>query len=280
MPKIYNQPYPYPQQTLFRRFLQCLFEGVFIAAFLIVFQPFGTSLWQDPNKIVILWGYGIITMVAGLVVRIVLPNIFPSYFNENTWTIAKQIVATLVLLALITTGNVLYSNFAFGMSFRFIAFFWMFLTVLVIGIFPISFGIAANYIYQLKKYTAPVVVRQGDAAHFAEKSVIRLVADNDKDFLSVNAADLLFIESSDNYATVYFLRDHHLQKELIRSSLSRLENQISDPSTVRCHRSYIINLGQVVRVSGNAQGYKFHLKTTDLVVPVARKYSNLIDKLR
>lgn len=257
-----------------------MLEGVFIAAFLIVFQPFGASLWQNPNKIALLSSYGIITMVAGLVVRIVLPNIFPSYFNESTWTIAKQIVATLILLALITTGNVLYSNFAFGLSFKFAAFFWMFLTVLVIGIFPISFGIAANYIYQLKKYTVPVVVRQADEVHFVEKSVIKLVAENDKDSLQISAADLLFVESSDNYATVYFLRDHHLQKELIRSSLSRLETQISDPSTVRCHRSYIINLGHVVRVSGNAQGYKFHLKTADLVVPVARKYSNLIDKLR
>lgn len=280
--KILQQPYPYPEQTLFQRVLQCIKEGVFIAGFLIIFQPFGASMWQNPNKNMYLLGYGIITMVAGLVIRISLPSVFKVYFKESTWTIAKEVQITLLLLAFITLGNVFYTNFVFDMSFRFRAVMEMFASVLIIGMFPIAFGIAVNYIYKLKKYSQPVVVvpTQNNQIQAEQSTVIKFVADNEKDFLEINTADFLFIESSDNYATVYFLQNKSLQKQLIRSSLSRLETQVSDPNIARCHRSYVVNLAQVVRVSGNAQGYKFHFKTFDLSVPVARKYSELVEKLR
>ena len=280
--KILQQPYPYPEQTLFQRVLQCIKEGVFIAGFLIIFQPFGASMWQNPNKNMYLLGYGIITMAAGLVIRISLPSVFKVYFKESTWTIAKEVQTTLLLLAFITLGNVFYTNFVFDMSFRFRAVMEMFASVLIIGMFPIAFGIAVNYIYKLKKYSQPVVVvpTQNNQIQAEQSTVIKFVADNEKDFLEINTADFLFIESSDNYATVYFLQNKSLQKQLIRSSLSRLETQVSDPNIARCHRSYVVNLVQVVRVSGNAQGYKFHFKTFDLSVPVARKYSELVEKLR
>jgi DNA-binding LytR/AlgR family response regulator len=49
---------------------------------------------------------------------------------------------------------------------------------------------------------------------------------------------------------------------------------------VKCHRSCIVNLDKVVKVSGNAQGFKLHLKETDFVVPVARKYSEVVGRFR
>lgn len=280
--KILQQPYPYPEQTLFQRVLQCVLEGVFIAGFLIVFQPFGASMWENPNKNMYLLGYGIITMATGLIVRILLPSIFKVYFEETNWTIAKEVQITLLLLSFITLGNVLYSNFVFELSFRFVALAEMFASVLIIGMFPIAFGIAGNYIYKLKKYAQPVVVIpiKTDQIQAEESSVIRFLAENEKDILEVNTTDFLYMESADNYASVYFFQNQSIRKELIRSSLSRLETQISDQNIVRCHRSYVVNLAQVARVSGNAQGYKFHLKANGLTVPVARKYSELVEKLR
>lgn len=67
---------------------------------------------------------------------------------------------------------------------------------------------------------------------------------------------------------------------MLRSSLSRLENQLEGQNIVRCHRSFIVNLDKVEKVTGNAQGYKLHLETPELVVPVARKYSEIVEKLR
>jgi DNA-binding LytR/AlgR family response regulator len=92
---------------------------------------------------------------------------------------------------------------------------------------------------------------------------------------------LLFIESSDNYCTVVYLENGQLVKPLLRSSLSRLESQIDMPHIVRCHRSYVVNLDRVERVTGNAQGYKLHLMGGQLQVPVARRYNDtLVAELR
>jgi LytTr DNA-binding domain len=282
MLKILSQPYPYPQQTPFRRFLQCLLEGVFIAGFLILFQPFGTAEWHDANKTLFLCGYGFITLLSGLIVRMVLPYFFKTYFIEDNWTIGREILTVILLLALITTGNVLLSNFAFGLSFTFWGFGSMFFLVLLLGFFPISFGILINYIYKLKKYSQPVVIAPPSVQEVTRplNQPIKLIAENEKDTFEVNVEDLFFIESSDNYSTIHFLKNNTLQKEVLRSSLSRLEAQIASPNIVRCHRSYIVNLDRVARVSGNAQGYKFHLQPTELIVPVARKYSELVEKLR
>ncbi len=278
--KILSQPYPYPQQTPLRRFLQCLLEGVFVAGFLIVFQPFGTIYWQNEHKTLFLCGYSLITILAGLIVRMVLPYFFKSYFVEDDWTIGREILIVLLLLAIITTGNVLFSNIIFGLPFTFLGFSSMFFLVLMLGFFPITMSILINYIYKLKKYSQPVVVQQNPTSTAVVTNKIKLIAENEKDSLEINADDLFFIESSDNYSTIYFLKNNILQKELLRSSLSRLETQITYPKIVRCHRSCIVNMDKVARVSGNAQGYKFHLQPAELTVPVARKYSELVEKLR
>ena len=63
------------------------------------------------------------------------------------------------------------------------------------------------------------------------------------------------------------------EKPLLRSSLSRLEKQIDQPHIVRCHRSYVVNINRVERVTGNAQGYKLHLFAGQFLIPVARQYN-------
>jgi DNA-binding LytR/AlgR family response regulator len=157
----------------------------------------------------------------------------------------------------------------------------MFLNVILLGFFPILISILINYIYKLKKYSQPVVIAHSPTTTTSDTpQTIRLIAENEKDILEIGSDDLFFIGSSDNYSTVHFLKNDVLQKELLRSSLSRLETQIASSKIVRCHRSYIVNMDRVARVSGNAQGYKFHLQPTELTVPVARKYSELVEKLR
>ena len=88
------------------------------------------------------------------------------------------------------------------------------------------------------------------------------------------------MESADNYAIIYLIENGAQRKEMLRSSLTRLLSQINDTEVVRCHRSYIVNLSQVQEVSGNAQGYKLHLENCDALVPVARKYSEIVEKLK
>ncbi len=80
--------------------------------------------------------------------------------------------------------------------------------------------------------------------------------------------------SRSSTVTVVYLKNGQPVKPLLRSSLSRLEGQINRPDIVRCHRSFVVNLDRVEKVTGNAQGYKLHLLDGQFQIPVARKYND------
>jgi LytTr DNA-binding domain len=288
MLKILRQPYPFYEKVLARVFLQCVGEGVFIALFLILFQPFGILGWHDPNKKIYLAGYGLVTTICGLILRFGIFKTFAKYHNEAFWNIGKEIVSIMTLIFLITIGNCFYSILLFDISQNLQSFLGMLLGVMVIGVFPATFSVMLNYIYQLKKYNQTIVVHHPQIVEnraISKNKELKLIAENEKNSISISSENLFYIESSDNYSTVFYEKSGtppggKLQKELLRSSLTRLESQISSENIVRCHRSFIVNLDKVERVTGNAQGYKLHFQTVEFFVPVARKYSEIIERLK
>lgn len=290
MLKILQQPYPFGEKSNIRLLIQSIGEGTFIALFLILFQPLGVSDWNESNKLWYLACYGLITVFCGLVLRFGIFKVFHKYHSETTWNVGKEILSILLLILMITVVNVFFSNIAFNLNISLKSFFWMLIGVMIIGIFPATFGVMLNYIVQLKKYNQPIVVHYQAPEVFLDEKVdenksqntarIKLIAENEKDSIELGTDALYFIESSDNYSTVFYEKHGKLQKELLRSSLTRLESQISSENIVRCHRSFIVNLDKVEKVTGNAQGYKLHLKSPELLVPVARKYSEIIERLK
>lgn len=291
MLKILQQPYPFGEKSNIRLLIQSIGEGTFIALFLIFFQPFGVSEWQDPNKNSYLAGYGLITALCGIILRFAVFKTFPKYHSEATWNVGKEVLSIMMLIMMIAAGNIVYSNLIFNFENGIISFLWMLLAVVIIGIFPATFGVMLNYIIQLKKFNQQIVVHHHHtpeitlAEQVSENKVqnsvlLKLIAENEKDSIELAVDSLYFIESSDNYSTVFYEKNQKLQKELLRSSLTRLESQISSENIVRCHRSFIVNLDKVEKVTGNAQGYKLHLKSPELLVPVARKYSEIIERLK
>lgn len=276
------QPYPfesYQNRSHTRKLLGILAQGVFIALFLILFKPFDISRWNHPHLTLTLVTFGVITSLAGLLVQFVIVPLFPNYFSEEKWTVAREILMLMLLIFFIALGNFGLLMYLGAQGFSWSNFLNNVFSVLIVGVFPITFGILINYIVQLRKYEKQVKVRPHEEGEFTTAE-IHLTAENEKDTLQFGLSNLLFIESADNYSIIHLIENGTLKKEMLRSSLTRLEEQIQNKEVVRSHRSYIVNLTQVDEVTGNAQGYKLHLKNTDTLVPVARKYSFIVDKLK
>ena len=328
-----SQPYP-TEESVGRRLLKAVLIGAFVGLFLLVFQPFGLDDWHTPAKTWKILGFGLVTFGVMIAESFLLTPLFPRYFSDDHWTVGREIVHTLLFILVIAIGNRLYIGWllnepstvnswlhAIGMTF-------------VIGVFPTIGTVLTNYIVQLRRYSQAAATLPNQMvssvlkepwlrervstvrADDAPGTTLTLVADNEKDRLSLRPDSLLFIESSDNYCTVVHLKNstsgvEQAVKPLLRSSLSRLETQIAEivperphrrsgttahrssppgleqdrpkhhPRIVRCHRSYIVNLDRVERVTGNAQGYKLHLLGGQFQVPVARRFNdNLISQLR
>ncbi|MFD2938021.1 LytTR family DNA-binding domain-containing protein [Spirosoma flavum] len=290
--QILNQPYPV-DDAFPRQLRKAVLIGLFVGLFLLVFQPFGLNLWETPNKAVKILGFGGISFVVTALNFIVFRQLFPQMFAEERWTVGREILFIMVNILLIAIMNRFYLAWLVGpgedsrMS-------WlsMISVTFLVGLFPVTGLVLFSYISQLKKYSQaaaelPVHAHNFGGLHIPQdvqvvpinetiNNTVSLAADNEKDTLTVLTEDLLFIESSDNYCTIAYLKGAQVTKPLIRSSLSRLEKQIVHPHIVRCHRSYIVNLNRVERVTGNAQGYKLHLLSGQFVVPVARQYNETL----
>ena len=68
-----------------------------------------------------------------------------------------------------------------------------------------------------------------------------------------------------------------MNREIIRNTLKKTEDVIEKYSNfVRCHKSYIVNLSKLKKVTGNAQGYKLIFEQLDFKIPVSRNLSKQI----
>ncbi|GAB4025857.1 LytR/AlgR family response regulator transcription factor [Spirosoma koreense] len=288
---LFNQPYP-ASNDLKRQLRKAAVIGLFVGLFLLLFQPFGINLWQTDYKSLKVLGFGGVSFVVTILCFIVWPRLFPRRFSEEQWTVGREIMLITANVLLIAIANRFYleSLLAPGEDSG-LSWVGMILVTFLLGLFPVTGLVVLNYINQLKKYSRtaadlPVHAAQPSSIRTEDEksspadplpgSSLELVADNEKDKLSLHTNDLLFIESSDNYSTVVYLKNGQAVKPLLRSSLSRLEKQIDRPRIVRCHRSYIVNLDRVERVTGNAQGYKLHLAGGPFQIPVARQYNETL----
>jgi uncharacterized membrane protein len=288
-----KKPYPYYSFS-FRDVYSNFLIGCFVAFFLIVFQPFGLSIWQTDYKILKLLGFGLVSFICPLVFRLISTSIFKKQNPEETWTVWKETLGLLLVLVFIAFGNLCYSNLIKISHVNFQELLLALAATFLLGIFPI----AANV---LLKYNRFVTLNQKDAElmeaevldfqHRVEvespssiknenalaQEAFILFAENEKDKIELKPEELLFIESADNYSNIVFYRNHKINKQLLRGSLKRLESQITFPFIVRCHRSYIVNLKLINHIKGNAQGYridfKVELKDT---IPVSRNYSKTL----
>ena len=294
MVRLFSQPYPIDDDPL-RQLRRAAAIGLFVGLFLVAFQPFGLSNWQTPDKLLKIAGFGLITFFVTAFNFIVWQRLFPRQFAENHWTVGREILLVTGNILLIAIGNRFYLEWLLGEG-EDSGLSWsaMVLITFLIGLFPTTGAVLLSYIARLRKYTreaAELPVHGIDETPAIEAipasgPQLTLLAENEKDSLTFPVADLLYIESSDNYCTVVYLKADSsgtLQplKPLLRSSLSRLESQIYQSHTVqkplvRCHRSFLVNLDRVERVTGNAQGYKLHLLGGQFQVPVARKYNDTL----
>ena len=314
MVRLLSQPYPTEEPTR-RRLTRAALIGLFIGLFLLVFQPFGLDDWQTPARMGKMLGFGLVTFGVMIADSFLLPFLFPRYFSDLQWTVGREITRTLLLLFVIAIGNRVYLGWLLGASAVTYGWLEMIAMTFAIGIFPTVGAVLTRYIVQLRRYSQSAAQLRPYSASPAQGEppmrdrvlgsrvadrpnlALTLVADNERDTLVILANTLLFIESSDNYCTVVYLKSSPAStsqpvKPLLRSSLSRLETQITgqinsgtgesgQPRIVRCHRSYVVNLDRVERVTGNAQGYKLHLFDGQFQVPVARRFNDsLISRLK
>lgn len=91
--------------------------------------------------------------------------------------------------------------------------------------------------------------------------------------LSVRYQDLLYIESDDNYVTIHYVTGNQVKKFLLRNTLKKIEEELSDTPVTRCHRSYLVNFSRVKVMRRERDNIFLELDATGVDdLPVSKSY--------
>jgi len=283
MIKHLNKSFPI-STTTFSNVRIIVFAGFFISTFIVFFKPFGLENINISNKNFILIGYGLVTSMILFINLILIKTRFKQIFNEEKWTILKNICWFLWIISTIGLANFIYTNlfFAFPFSIRGIVYFQIY--TLIIGAIPstvITLVMQNNYLKKNIKNANLISDNiEKKEKHGEIKEKIILLAENSKDKIELEVKNLLFIESAGNYVEVNYLENNKLKTKLLRSSLKRIYNSlINYPNLFKSHRAYIINTNNISNVKGNAQGYQISLINIDKKVPVSRNFISDFKKI-
>lgn len=83
----------------------------------------------------------------------------------------------------------------------------------------------------------------------------------------------IYAKAEGNYAEIFLKKEDKIQKLIKRIPIKNLEMQLSAfPFIIKTHRSVLLNLNFIEKVTGNAQGYKVQLKDCPDTVPVSRNF--------
>lgn len=282
-----RQPFPF-SISLIRLLLLCLTTGLFVAVFLLIFKPFGSGDYILEDRTWIIWGYGFVTALILLADMLVLPAVFPKFFDETKWTVSKGIGFQFWHIISIGTANLFYAAFVGGKGIRLLSIPSFLLQALAVGFFPIIFGVFSIQTLLLKRY-AESTRRLNDHILASESRttengrdsrIVVISSESEKEEIEIRLRDLLFIKSADNYIEIYRSENDQINRILLRSSLKRIEWKLKDlPSLFRCHRAFLVNINNISRVTGNSQGYRLIFKGVEDSIPVSRYTSKDLFKL-
>ena len=82
---------------------------------------------------------------------------------------------------------------------------------------------------------------------------------------------LLYIESVGNYVKVSYLDNGQVRTDMLRATMKQMEETLHDyPMIVRCHRAFLVNLGQVEQIASHSGSTQLLIKHCHESLPVSR----------
>src|SRR5436189_3728876 len=110
-----NQPFPRERQrSLRKKIFNAIISGFIVALFLKIFSPFDIARSPVNNLNWFITGYGIITSIIVFIFAL-FEKLFPSLFEEEKWTVGKNILLYLIIIFLIGCANLIYTSIVAGL---------------------------------------------------------------------------------------------------------------------------------------------------------------------
>lgn len=240
--------------------------GLFIFAFLTIFQPLNLNILPFSKIVIVASGLGLVTSGVLLIFYFVIePSVTP-----KKWNLGREIIWAATIAATIGVVNYVYILTIFNMAFSLYILSLYILIAIVIGSIPVTIQIIIEY----NKYLRDRLIDSNTEIESTEqlKTTVTINAENPKHNFICPADKILSIASSDNYIKIVYTNDNTVKSEMIRATLKSAEDDLKDtPQFIRCHKGYIVNINNVESYRGNSQNLKLRVKQSNEEIPVSRK---------
>jgi hypothetical protein len=283
-----NSPFPFYLNDDRKNFLFVTVMSAFVTAFLYLFKTDAEFGFTNGLE----WLHGLITFGVLCFNILLLPRIFPSWMDPTSWSIKKYIWINILHLSFIWVMATILEKIyfcPFDMAWIVVAKHTI-VQVGIKGVIPIALCTLFLKAQILQENLREAIrtnqeLRKIQTLKKESKESVKLATavtlySDTSESLTFNLPDLLFIQADDNYSTVIWNDAGAIQKKLLRVNLKNLESQLNNSFTLRCHRSYIVNVNAIAAISGNTNGYKLKINGSDYSIPVSRpKGKEVMEKI-
>jgi hypothetical protein len=114
---------------------------------------------------------------------------------------------------------------------------------------------------------------------------------NTNEHVTLEISNLLYIEAVGNYVKVLSLKategqavnqleNNEVHPHMLRATMKQMEDALQAyPMIVRCHRAFMVNLGQVEQISSNSRAMQLVMRHSHDAIPVSRSNVNKLKEL-
>ncbi|MCZ4408233.1 LytTR family DNA-binding domain-containing protein [Cryomorphaceae bacterium 1068] len=268
MIRVLQRPFP-PLVEKSQRLRSAFLIAFFVFGFLFVFKPFGLNQLEE-GLLAVAALYGLVTLSFLLITQMIFPFLFGQFYNDQKWTVGREITHSMCNVLLIAVGNFLLSCYMDFFPWSFDTFILFVGFTFAIGIIPIAIqALVRQNIYHHRNVKAVfddnriIAERQGITL---TSSILSISGEDGEVAFQGSAKDVLAIESSGNYIEIHRKEGKAV---LIRKSLNATEQELPH-GFFRTHRSWIVNMSLVNHVDGNARGYTLTFLHSEVVALVSR----------
>ena len=270
---------PYMKQGRIETITTRIISTTFMVVALAVFKPFGLDAWQW-QAYVNLVDLGVIGFSICMITDIILKYVIkmPRSFKKGAeYIIRRNLWFQFINTPLVALGICLYRHFVLsdrieGNQLSLVNFLE---TLAIIAFCSFAIGLYWRFKYR-SKYLAMELeetrLLNEELKKMQEERVEELtLTGTTNESVTLQISHLLFIEAVGNYVKVSHLRDDQVHTDMLRATMKQMEETLQGyPMIVRCHRAFLVNLGQVEQIVSHSGSTQLLIKHCHESLPVSR----------
>ncbi len=253
-------------QSISKQVLIGFFIGLWVFLFFFFVEPFDMYQLPIAERRLATVGYalvGILTYIITIPIQRLL------YKLTKKWTFINEAIFLVALIVI--SGGIGYVFFKFILlendpyAHSFSYFFLQNVIPTVFLMLPMM--IFLRWMFGDKTSTETISVAP-------KKQNIVIKGENKAEVLHLKEAELVFIESANNYVKVHYLLEGTLQNELFRNKISVLQKEF--PFLLKTHRSFLINPIHFLEWKRESAQTILILKPNVTEIPVSKTYKKAL----